>query len=52
MGHTKAAEHKIVLKDPDTPPLQGAVPQDPSSTVGRGERSPEVDAGCRRDPTK
>ena len=52
MGHTKAAEHKIVLKDPGYPSLQGAVPQDPSSTVGRGERSPEVDAGCRRDPTK
>ena len=22
MGHTKAAEHKIVLKDPDTPPFK------------------------------
>ena len=22
MGHTKAAKHKIVLKDPDTPPFK------------------------------
>ena len=22
MGHTKAAQHKIVLKDPDTPPFK------------------------------
>ena len=52
MGHTKAAEHKIVLKDPGYPSIQGAVPQDSSSTIGRGARPPEANARCRRDPTK
>ena len=52
MGHTKVAEHKIVLKDPGYPSIQGAVPQDSSSTIGRGERAPEANARCRRDPTK
>ena len=32
-GHTKAAKHKIVLKDPDTPPIQGEIPQDPSAAT-------------------
>ena len=33
MGHTKAAKHKIVLKDPDTSPIQGEIPQDPSTAT-------------------
>ena len=52
MGHTKVAEHKIVLKDPDTPPFKERFRRDSSSTIGRGERAPEANARCRHDPTK
>ena len=50
MGHTNATEHKIVLKDPDTPPFKEHFLQDPASSAGRGERTFEVNARCRCDP--
>ena len=34
MGHTNATKHKIVLKDPDTPPFKERFPVDPTSPVG------------------
>ena len=34
MGHTKATKHKIVLKDPDTPPFKEWFHRDPSSPGG------------------
>ena len=34
MGHTNATKHKIVLKDPDTPPFKEHFLQDPASSVG------------------
>ena len=33
VGHTKAAKHKIILKDLDTPPIQGEVPLNSTSTA-------------------
>ena len=46
MGHTNATKHKIVLKDPDTPPFKERFSQDPASSVGRGEGTLEVNVGC------
>ena len=34
MGHTNATKHKIVLKDPDTPPFKEHFSQDSASSVG------------------
>ena len=33
MGHTKATKHKIVLKDPDTPPFKERFRRIPPSQV-------------------
>ena len=51
-GHTKAAKHKIVLKDPDTPPFKEMIPQNPSASTRRGACSPQEDAGCWSDTTE
>ena len=52
MGHTKAAEHKIILKDPDTPPFKERFRRIPPPTIGRGARPPEANARCRHDSEK
>ena len=52
MGHTKATEHKIVLKDPDTPPFKERFYRIPPPTARRGACSPQDDAGCWSDTTE
>ena len=52
MGHTKAAKHKIVLKDPDTPPFKERFCRIPPPPTQRGACSPQDDAGCWSDMTE
>ena len=42
-GHTNVAKHKIVLKDPDTPPFKGEIPSNPSPATRQGAHSPQDD---------
>ena len=50
MGHTKAAEHKIVLKDPDTPPFKERFRRIPPPTIDevRDHLKLMLDAGVIR----
>ena len=44
MGHIKAAKHKIVLKDPDTPPFKERFRQIPPPQLDEVRCTPEDDA--------
>ena len=48
MGHTNATKHKIVLKDPDTPPFKERFCRIPPPQLSI--RTSEVNARCWRDP--
>ena len=49
---TKTVEHTIVLKDPDTAPLQRMVLLNTTSTGGRSKGASEVDVGGRSHSAK
>ena len=46
MGHTKVTKHKIILKDPDTPPFKERFHRIPPPQVDEVREHFEINVGC------